>query len=69
MSVRLGVVGCGNISEIYLKNLCTLDGLEVAAVSDMDVERAGRLVNSVFVERGKTRHADKTRPASGAWAI
>jgi predicted dehydrogenase len=40
MSVKLGVVGCGNISEIYLKNLGALADLEVVAVSDMDIERA-----------------------------
>ena len=40
MSVKLGVVGCGNISEIYLKNLGALANLEVVAVSDMDIERA-----------------------------
>lgn len=40
MSVRLGVIGCGNISEIYLKNLCTFPEVEVTAVSDMDMERA-----------------------------
>jgi predicted dehydrogenase len=40
MSVRLGVVGCGNISEIYLENLGALAGVEVAAVSDMDRGRA-----------------------------
>jgi hypothetical protein len=28
MSVRLGVVGCGNVSEIYLRNLRTLADIE-----------------------------------------
>ena len=40
MSVKLGVVGCGNISEIYLKNLRTSADIEVRAVSDMNIERA-----------------------------
>jgi predicted dehydrogenase len=38
---RVGVVGCGNISEIYLKNLTTVFGnVEVAAVADLIPERA-----------------------------
>ena len=40
MSVKLGVVGCGNISEIYLKNLRMSADIEVRAVSDMNIERA-----------------------------
>ena len=40
MRLKLGVIGCGNISEIYLKNLCSFGDIEVAAVSDMDLERA-----------------------------
>ena len=40
MRLKLGVVGCGNISEIYLKNLCGFRGVEVAAVADIDLERA-----------------------------
>ena len=38
---KVGVIGCGNISDIYLKNLGSLfDNLEVAAVADLDPERA-----------------------------
>jgi predicted dehydrogenase len=38
---KVGVVGCGTISDIYLKNLGSLfDNLEVAAVADLDEERA-----------------------------
>jgi predicted dehydrogenase len=40
MSVRIGVIGCGYISEIYLKNIRLLAGIEVAAVSDVDMHRA-----------------------------
>ena len=40
MSIKLGLVGCGHISEIYLKNLCGFAEIEVAAVADMDLERA-----------------------------
>ncbi|MFW5985763.1 MAG: Gfo/Idh/MocA family protein [Halanaerobiales bacterium] len=39
--IRIGIVGCGNISDIYLKN-CTqvFDNLEVKAVSDLKINRA-----------------------------
>jgi predicted dehydrogenase len=39
--VKIGIVGCGNISSIYLQN-CTkrFDVLEVAAVADLDLQRA-----------------------------
>jgi predicted dehydrogenase len=39
--VKIGIIGCGNISDIYLKN-CTeiFSVLEVAAVADIIPERA-----------------------------
>ena len=40
MRSKVGIVGCGNISEIYLKNLRSFADVEVAAVADMDLERA-----------------------------
>lgn len=36
---KVAVIGCGNISDIYLKN-CALFGLEVVACADMDHVRA-----------------------------
>lgn len=36
---RVGIIGCGNISEIYFKN-CRAFGLDVVACADLDVERA-----------------------------
>lgn len=38
--VKIGIVGCGNISQIYLEQARTFDILEVKAVSDMDMTRA-----------------------------
>ena len=38
MSVKLGIIGCGYISEIYLRNLSVLTGVEVAAVADADMQ-------------------------------
>ena len=36
----VGIVGCGNISGIYLKNLTSFAQTRVAAVADLDVDRA-----------------------------
>lgn len=38
--LRVGVVGCGNISDIYLKNLLKFHGTTVAAVADLDSAKA-----------------------------
>jgi predicted dehydrogenase len=38
--ITIGIIGCGNISGIYLKNLPTFRDLNVLAVADIDLERA-----------------------------
>lgn len=38
--VKIGIVGCGNISNIYLEQARTFDILEVKAVADVDMARA-----------------------------
>jgi predicted dehydrogenase len=38
--MRVGVVGCGKISEVYLKNLTSSSDVEVIACSDVLLERA-----------------------------
>ncbi|MCX5769921.1 MAG: Gfo/Idh/MocA family oxidoreductase [Candidatus Hydrogenedentes bacterium] len=38
--VRVGIIGCGNISDIYFTNLRKFDVLEVAACADLVRERA-----------------------------
>jgi predicted dehydrogenase len=38
--VRIGIIGCGNISDIYFTNCRTHDVLEVAACADIIPERA-----------------------------
>ena len=40
MTLGIGLVGCGSISEVYLVNLATFRGLRVVAVSDMKKEVA-----------------------------
>jgi predicted dehydrogenase len=39
-AVRVGVVGCGNISGIYLKNCASYSTVRVVACADLDVGRA-----------------------------
>ncbi|NQW18892.1 MAG: Gfo/Idh/MocA family oxidoreductase [Chloroflexi bacterium] len=38
--MKVGVIGCGNISGIYLTNMPHFDALEVVACADMDPRRA-----------------------------
>ena len=38
--MRLGVIGCGTISEVYLKNLTASTEVEVVACADVFPERA-----------------------------
>ena len=38
--VKLGIVGCGNISSIYCQNAGKLEALEPAACADLIPERA-----------------------------
>ncbi len=40
LKTRVGIIGCGNISGIYLKNLPSFANLEVVAVADLDLDRA-----------------------------
>jgi predicted dehydrogenase len=38
--VNVGIVGCGNISGIYLKNGAVFEDIAIAAVADIDMDRA-----------------------------
>lgn len=38
--MNVGVVGCGNVSDVYLRNLKRFDGLSVVACADSDADRA-----------------------------
>lgn len=40
MTLRIGIVGCGNISDIYLTNIPTFKDLAVTAVADLKPEAA-----------------------------
>ena len=38
--LRVGLIGCGNISDIYITNAASLGGYRVVACADLDPERA-----------------------------
>jgi predicted dehydrogenase len=38
--IKAGIIGCGNISSIYLKNVPKFEHLELVACADIDIERA-----------------------------
>jgi len=38
--LRVGLIGCGRISDIYLKNCATFDGLEITACASLDIEES-----------------------------
>jgi len=39
-SVKVGIIGCGKISDIYMENCAKFDILELSACADLDLERA-----------------------------
>ncbi|MEK3886394.1 Gfo/Idh/MocA family protein [Bacillus sp. FSL K6-3431] len=38
--VKVGIIGCGNISSIYMENIPSFDHLDLVACADLDVSRA-----------------------------
>jgi predicted dehydrogenase len=40
LPLKVGVIGCGNISGVYLRNAATFEPIEVVACSDLLMERA-----------------------------
>ena len=52
-TTAVGIIGCGNISSIYLKNLHQrFRGITVAAVADIDVERSQARAAEFGVAKG-----------------
>lgn len=41
-SLRIGIVGCGSISEAYLRNAPLFSGVEITACADINPDAAGR---------------------------
>jgi predicted dehydrogenase len=51
-NVRVGIIGCGNISGIYFTNMKAFEGVEVVACADLDVERAKAKAEEYGVAKG-----------------
>lgn len=49
--LRVGVIGCGNISSIYLENLSKYDGTTVTSCADLDLDRAKSAAEKFGVPR------------------
>jgi len=49
--IKIGVIGCGNISPIYFTNLKKFDFLQVAACSDLLIERAKARANEYKIPK------------------
>jgi predicted dehydrogenase len=49
--VELGVVGCGAISEVYLRNCTAMPAVRIAACADLDPERARARAEQFSVAR------------------
>ena len=58
--MRIGIIGCGSISGIYFENLAALEGVEVAACADLDLQRAREVAEryGVRAERVEAMMAD-----------
>jgi predicted dehydrogenase len=52
-TVKVGVVGCGVISAVYLENCAKFDNLEVVACADLDLERARARAEEYGVPRAE----------------
>lgn len=51
--VKIGIIGCGVISEIYIQN-CKKFGLDVVACADLDVDRARSRATQYDIPKGCT---------------
>lgn len=40
MKVKVGIIGCGNISAVYFRNCRSYSNLDLVACADLDIERA-----------------------------
>ncbi|MHB8507894.1 MAG: Gfo/Idh/MocA family protein [Candidatus Dormibacteria bacterium] len=50
MAARIGVVGCGNVLDLYMPNLVVADGVEVVACCDLDPGRAAAAAGKWRIE-------------------
>lgn len=54
MTTKIGIIGCGNISGIYIQNLQAYEETEVIACGDLDADRARDLAAEKGVPFGGT---------------
>jgi predicted dehydrogenase len=52
--VKVGIIGCGNISTIYIKNCKTYANLELVACADIDINRAEAKAEEFGIARAYT---------------
>ena len=55
--MRAALVGCGDVSRRYAAAIAAADGLELAAVTDLDAERAGALASELGVAHAPSLEA------------
>jgi len=51
-TIKAGLIGCGTISAIYLKNRTRFDTFEIVACADIDIDRARARAEEFGVPRG-----------------
>ena len=49
---RVGLIGCGTISDAYIRGLRAFSGLELGALSDIDLERAEAKAQQYGIAKG-----------------
>jgi predicted dehydrogenase len=50
-TTKIGVIGCGNISSIYLTNSNRLENIETVAVADLDADKASAQADKFSIPR------------------
>ena len=64
--VRVGLVGAGKFGSMFLSQVPTIPGLEVAVISELDVEKAKRVCRTVGWDDARiarTKFSDRGRDA------
>ncbi|WP_407272291.1 Gfo/Idh/MocA family protein [Radiobacillus sp. PE A8.2] len=52
--INIGVIGCGNISSIYMENIPKFDHLELVACSDLIMDRAHKQAETFGISKAYT---------------
>ncbi len=61
-TIKVGIIGCGNISAIYFNNCSQFKSLEVIACADLDVERAKDKAKTYHIPQALTVEALLAHP-------